>query len=514
MPLHSSSTDGPTTWMTVQQWIKTCCVQHLDCPSLNPEQNSTWYPTRLLDIGRGRYPQRVVRLRCKDDSTFRGAYVTLSHCWGYNPSSMIQLMDLNAFKRGIMLSDLPQTFKDAIKITRELGIQYIWIDSLCILQGGPGSKLDWLKESVTMKNVYENGFLNIAASAAKDSSEGLFFKRDIRDIYQARVSVDWSWYSREACSGELMICDSGFWDRELECSPLLSRGWVFQERLLSPRVLHFAGQQVFWECDALTACESYPGGKLETDVSVSGPDVRRVKYQTPYDSSFSKYDVWNEAINNYTSCSLTRITDKLVALSGIAEQRSLSLLDGDNYLAGVWRHSLPLSLLWKVVEHKDLYLRPHDYLAPSWSWVSRDVQVRYGNYDYESKPLPIVIDAKVDLAGPNVFGQVTGGYITLNGWLKSVSHGQNKILVINGNNYSWFPDEPSTMSSNELFCLPIASPERFGVGYSPKGYAAGITLVRVTTGIPNEDCFVRNGYFEGIHWRLFEHEEKRTFKII
>lgn len=498
----------------MQQWIKNCCAQHLDCPSLSAEQNSNWYPTRLLDIGRGRYPHRVIRLRCKDDSTFQGAYVTLSHRWGNNPSSIIQLSDLNAFKRGVRLSDLPQTFKDAIKITRELGIQYIWIDSLCILQRGPGSKLDWLKESVTMKNVYQNGFLNIAASAAQDSSEGLFFKRDIRDIYHATVLVDWSWYSGEACSGELIICDVDFWYQELECSPLLSRGWVFQERLLSARVLHFARQQVFWECDALTACESYPGGVLGTDISdVRDPNIRRVKYHIPHDSSFGKYDAWNKAINNYTGCSLTRITDKLVALSGIAEHQSLSL-ESDNYLAGVWRQSLPLSLLWKEVEHGDLHLQPHEYLAPSWSWVSRDVQVCYSKYDYESKPLPIVIDAKVDLAGLNVFGPVTGGYITLNGWLKSVSHSQDKCLVINGNNYPWFPDEPSTILSKELFCLPIASPISLGVGYSPKGYAAGITLVRVTTRKPNENCFVRNGYFEGIHWGLFEHEEKRTFKII
>ncbi|KAF8846699.1 HET-domain-containing protein [Acephala macrosclerotiorum] len=499
--------------MIAQQWIKNCCTQHIGCPSVSPDQNSSWYPTRLLDLGREPYLKSVIRLRCKDDLTFQGAYVTLSHCWGKNASGMIQLTDLNAFKQGIMLSDLPQTFQDAVKITRKLGIRYIWIDSLCIIQGGPASKADWLEESVTMKNVYQNAFLNIAASAAEDSSEGLFFKRDVRDVHRAKISVAWYWWHGEACSGELIICETDFWNRELECSPLLSRGWVFQERLLSPRVLHFARQQVFWECNALAACESHPRGVPEIHGDRRDPSVRRVTYQTPYPSSFSKYHAWNQAVIDYTSCDLTRITDRLIAISGIAEQKSLSLLDGDDYLAGVWRHSLPLSLLWKAVQPEDLDLRPHDYLAPSWSWASRDVQVLYGNYDDQSQPLPIVIDAKVELVSPNCFGQVTGGYITLHGRLKSVFHGQNKNLFIDGTEFenSRFPDESSNMSSVELFCLPIASPRKIN---SPRAYAAGITLARVTAGKLDEDCFVRNGYFENIYWRLFDYEQNRTVKII
>jgi len=133
-------------------------------------------PRRVLDVGSNEQ-DNVFLLETHGE---KGFYITLSHCWGTKP--MLQTTNANYDHRriGIAWSKPPITFKDAIKITRALHIQYLWIDSLCIIQG---DILDWEEQSASMATIYSNCYLNLAATAASDNNGGLFFKRWIPSIH-------------------------------------------------------------------------------------------------------------------------------------------------------------------------------------------------------------------------------------------------------------------------------------------------------------------------------------------
>lgn len=101
--------------------------------------------------------------------------MTLSHCWGETQFIQLGQSNQDAFRQGIPWSSFPQTFKDAIRIARFLGSEYLWIDSLCILQD---CAENWLAESATMGDIYTKSTCNIAASGASNCHEGCFYPRD------------------------------------------------------------------------------------------------------------------------------------------------------------------------------------------------------------------------------------------------------------------------------------------------------------------------------------------------
>jgi hypothetical protein len=99
-------------------------------------------------------------------------YITLSHCWGRHIPLRLFIDNYSSLFERFKLIDLSKTFQDAIMIIRKLGIPFLWIDSLCIIQN---SAMDWFTELSKMRQIYKNSYLNLAAAAAKDSTESLFF---------------------------------------------------------------------------------------------------------------------------------------------------------------------------------------------------------------------------------------------------------------------------------------------------------------------------------------------------
>jgi hypothetical protein len=172
----------------------------------------------------------------------RGRYATLSHCWGGNACLTTRSDNFEEHKKGIPTVHLPPTFRHAVQISRRLGIRYLWIDSLCILQD---SKDDWEKESAKMGDIYRNSFVTIAARAARNPEEGCFIARD-QDIPTCRL--EYRSPEPSAAAGSIYIRDPAFQIERLGETPLDSRGWVLQEKLLSPRILYYGGQQMYWEC--------------------------------------------------------------------------------------------------------------------------------------------------------------------------------------------------------------------------------------------------------------------------
>ena len=147
-----------------QYWLQTCLESH---SSLCQVKESLPLPTRVLDVGL--LDNDLVKLYISSGEY--GQWLTLSHCWGKTRPATTTTSNLDSHREGISIAALPQTFRDAIIITRKLGYRYLWIDSLCIVQD---SIVDWQLESVKMNTIYANAVLNISADAAADSSEGIF----------------------------------------------------------------------------------------------------------------------------------------------------------------------------------------------------------------------------------------------------------------------------------------------------------------------------------------------------
>lgn len=185
-------------------------------------KGSDFVPTRLLDISGP--PETAVPVIETATTTIHGPYCSLSHCWG--KPDFVQLLDNNRksfMTDGVPWSMLTNNFKQAIEVARFLGIRYIWIDSLCIIQK---SAKDWICEASKMHLVYRYSYCNIAIADSVGQYGGAFRDREPMDVSPVvytphEGSPMFSGKTWRAVSEDL-------WSRELLQSSLYTRGWVFQ----------------------------------------------------------------------------------------------------------------------------------------------------------------------------------------------------------------------------------------------------------------------------------------------
>lgn len=233
-PLPTSAGDSEADFEFVKQQLHICLSSH---PTCHPNTDVR-LPKRVLDVG--------PRNGSKDPYVFetqnvQGSYITLSHCWGGHVPLTLTTDKLAVYKTAIAIASLPPTFSQAVEITRKLGVRYLWIDSLCILQD---SSEDWEQESANIGNIYGGSFLTIAARAAKNPEGGCFFARQT-----PALSCRIQYYSSDSSVvGSMYFRDPDALVEKLSAAPLDSRGWVLQEKVLSPRVVSYGVQQVYWEC--------------------------------------------------------------------------------------------------------------------------------------------------------------------------------------------------------------------------------------------------------------------------
>lgn len=189
-----------------------------------------------------------------DTSLPTPSYLALSYRWGPKPELLLLATTIAEFRRGKSISELPKTFADLVAVARNYSIRYLWIDALCIIQD---SRQDWDAEAPTMRRVYANALCTIAASAAVDEKGGLFRWRD-----QSSIQPGFAAMSSGATPEKrnFHIVERDYWNRNIHTGPLHGRGWVFQERHLSRRVLYFTHSQVLFECFECARCEVYPQG--------------------------------------------------------------------------------------------------------------------------------------------------------------------------------------------------------------------------------------------------------------
>ncbi|KAF5553601.1 heterokaryon incompatibility protein [Fusarium napiforme] len=348
-----------------------------------------WYPTRLLDLGHLESIS-TPRLIETANNPPEGPYQTLSHCWGKKQLICATKENMQVLYNGVY--NLPQTFQDAIAATRNLGYRYLWIDSLCIVQNDPE---DWAREAALMHRVYTEADCNLAAAASRDSSGGLFFKR--QGVYGQCVVKN--------ARGDVidLFADEDLFLKEAYRSPLQTRAWVYQAWIMSKRTIHFAKSQVFWECDHLCACEVFPKGL---------PNTIRHDGKAKLAEDLDPFELWPGLITHYTSRDMTKSHDRLPALSGIAKWLQPHL-GSPRFLAGLWDNSdLVRQLAWYSCTTKSP--KPQ-YRAPSWSWASIDGPIFWTNPPGYFTPHLDIIDISTTPSGSDPTGPVTGGHILIQG---------------------------------------------------------------------------------------------------
>jgi len=403
------------------KWMNDCDASHPKCAAGPPK-----LPKRLVDVRDG---VRVVDTFVDAGVFPDEPYMTLSHCWGRESAAMYLLKTtqdtLYSNRQGIPWEAFPPLFQDVIKLVRALGCRYVWIDSLCIIQD---DQEDWMAESVKMSEVYNNAVLNIAATGMRNSSVGLFRRRihgqGFRDLMPSGAgAVDHSLetieiqeageespiFSRVSHdrSHEVLYGDMEYFRTPME--PLLSRAWVFQERLLSRRTLHFGASEILWECRTDCFCECTRIGDahalsarnlnsegLNQNVEAPGPESGLLEENPKASDEFhrdnlktvtrfirpkkvlffdvcsgrsSALDFWLRAVEEYSFLYLSHERDRPFALAGIAER--IQRLTGHVYLAGLWLPDLPRALLWSPCRSKKVF-RAANRGIPSWSWMARN----------------------------------------------------------------------------------------------------------------------------------------------
>lgn len=362
--------------------MSTCSESHELCKV----RDDSILPTRLISIA-----SESPRLVLNSDIAKGQRYATLSHSWGAQ-KDVIKLtrQTLDFFLKEIPLDRLPKTFTEALVITKRLGLDFIWIDTLCIIQD---DEEDWQTESALMTSVYGGSTCTIAASSARNPTEGCFvttpyFSGGLR----TRVTDDGR--QRVQDFRQQQVYELSTFETHLG-----TRAWALQEKMLAPRTIHFGERGAFWECKTLIASEHLPEGFPRQLVS---PIVRR-------EGKFEWH--WPQIVQLYSAANLTFGKDKLPALSGIARLGYNET--GDQYLAGLWRNNLESQLCWRLWDVQPLE-RP-TFRAPAWSWASIDGKVIWHRTQpgiLDTKHIRI-FDSNTGKYGKNPFGQVTSGFIRL-----------------------------------------------------------------------------------------------------
>ncbi|KAK0647057.1 heterokaryon incompatibility protein-domain-containing protein [Cercophora newfieldiana] len=449
-----------------RRWLRECLETHPACRRTAPTTCGK-LPLRVIDLGDS---QKGPRLRVTDPGE-TGDYVALSYCWGGPQPSCTTTKTAARYLKAIRTEDQPQTIQDAMRVTRELGIRYLWVDSLCIIQD---DEADVAAALAQMHMIYESSAFTLSAASAEASSEGFLQQRDLATRSVAPLdatsdhyaSFDVEFRCPDGRLGAISVVPDRIesWNPD---DPIQKRAWTFQESLLSPRTLVYSKLQMAWRC-----CTSFKasGGPpawmrwsrwrcyplLDLDGSApvnqikprgSGPEIRVIvgigkdtyrmppvdEHQHEPSQHVSKTQrEWMHIVELYSSRTLTNPADKFHAIAGIAQK--FQAVTGDTYCAGLWQSAILEGLAWRRQRGQQAtraYCDSVDddtgcekkWRAPTWSWASLDGSVQY-DQDYilpRMDPVARVHSALVKNTAPdNPFGDVQWGHVLIEGWLRRV----------------------------------------------------------------------------------------------
>lgn len=380
--LPSLDTGSETSLAWAKERIHDCRHNHSQCHSRSTTSpaHEPYVPSRLLYIPP--CPNEGIALRLRESVPSNTRYVALSHCWGNKdkwPCWITTKVNYESQLKHIPWNVLSQTFRDAAIFARKLELEYIWIDSMCIIQG---DEKDWQREATQMSSIYSNAYVTFAALHARDSHEGLFSQRAPHSLIPLLTLGNRSQqYHVQAFSApdERKDFESQIDGHEQNTVDwtytLLCRAWTFQERIVSPRVLFFGREELIWECPT--------GRSFEEDPCLGPPNLRRPEtgwahtYRTIANTTDAMARQWQRFLESYNLLELSEPTDRLPAIAAIA-QNFAQRNPNDEYLCGLWRNSMHRGLTLQFNVHRTgprIGFEPPSveepkYIAPSWCWAS------------------------------------------------------------------------------------------------------------------------------------------------
>lgn len=397
-----------------------------------------YIPERIIDVR-----PEVARLTLREDhiqshraSTLK--YAALSYCWGSGENqATTTVATLSGRQAGITETELPLAIRDAIKVTRSLSIPFLWVDALCILQDDPS---DWERHCTEMHNIYGSAQVALCAANSRSCDKGFVRQsgRIIRIPFQSRQAPE--------IEGSFLIQHNGLperFDFTLGAGTLFldtfssrwgSRGWVFQEKVLSTRRLVFGAHDLYFLCS-----ESHQ--RRGQAAITHGYDHHIGKSAIEGDPNVI-YGNWDRIIQDYShyqTSSFTHATDILPALSGLAQ-----LFHGplkDDFYAGHWGRNLHRSLLWTAGgfhTHVEPFwsasfsrLRSKVFIVPTWSVLNRGYTETFFRFTYfygtESEWYNCrseikLVEGKALVTGANPFGALAGCSLRLRGYTLDLNH--------------------------------------------------------------------------------------------
>lgn len=426
----------------------------------------------------------------------RGHYITLSYIWG-GPQPLTTTQNIATYVTyGLEILDFPKTIREAIVATSGLGIRYLWIDALCILQD---SNEDRLRQIRMMAKIYRNSFLALIAACGSSVNEGFLYQERPQKVPDARIPyrcpdgrIGSVWIA--AVLETINDASRSYYD---ELEPVNYRGWCLQERLLSPRCMIYASHTLQYYCQTETAnigqalCE--PSTSLRLPNIVFGTSsAKQLLPMTPSDQKKAR-QAWLSVIFDYTNRNTTLPGDKLVALAGIVEK--FHRVFNTKYIAGLWQRTRSTAY--------EIKPRPIKYRAPSWSWASIDglVEYRYveeteakASYNIECE----ILNCQVMLAREDMpFGEVLAATLTLKSNIKEAkleSQSQSGHVLVQLDSevelvkIGW-ANMDAAEEKNEVFWISPLMWDKEG---------ASVEGLILATAASNEYCFRRVGQFTNL----------------
>lgn len=415
------------TAATIRDWKLRCDTSQSQAHTIFSRPSPGFFPTRLIEIVKMDNNNHIPHVRLVDGNSLNGdtEYTALSYCWGGDLKTCLRESNKDSYRTEIPWDKIPRTIQDAILTSQKLGIGFIWVDSLCIIQDSKAD--DKNIEIGQMTQVYTHAAFTIAARRAPDAHRGFLHKRSLPS---GTTTVDF-------CSedGKTRQCTLTFESaaKEEDQNVLDTRGWTLQEYLMSRRLLIIGSWTTTWSCrkERVGNCDgwtldrekgdpfNYNGSWTSSENTVFKGTHRLdaiAFFGTHPDSNYPKPEdhlilwEWNSLVQRYTQRNLTRQTDRILAISGLAQ--IFSPMRGGAYAAGLWVKDFPDTLLWEN-RSRALYPRPSDQ-GPSWSWTAINSTVTWGAG--HGKDVLSVDSIECDLDQPSApFGSVKRGALRVTG---------------------------------------------------------------------------------------------------
>jgi hypothetical protein len=439
-----------------RRWIDHCVNDHEECNS--KKKHVYERPKRLIDV---QSPSEGSALSVKlVEQTRRPGYAALSYCWGQDQFKT-KKSNLDSLRSGIPVADLSKTVQDAIAVARRLGIRFLWVDCLCIVQD---DEQDVATEIGRMADIYQGAIVTIVASSAKSSADGFLHCRpDNNPTFEIALKTP------SGKVAKLILEPSDAYDAAEE--PTNHRAWCMQESLLSLRLLFFGSRHLIWACRVWTDSDGgsapvEPTGMPHAQNTLAARVVTNLS--TVEDMALGE---WRDIVEQYSTRGLSVSADKLPGIAAVASRYGITLQD--TYLAGLWKRTLSVSLVWWL-ENSERRARPTPYRAPTWSWASVDgeihMPVESGSTEKLGYSMIKILEASTIPASPLApFGQITSAMLKVHGpmrqmrWLASDDVEKSNFVGVDGEREfnGWVvanADTPELVSEDEILSLLMVMP--------------------------------------------------------